>query len=374
MARRKAINRNLPQNLYVRKGYFSWRNPNTGIECSVGKDRSEAIAQAVEANIHILCLRDKPRLIDRLTGAANQTVSSLIDEYTQFCREGKAASTIESERQRVAIIREKLGSIPVKSVTTQNIADFLRDWLLQDKRRMAEAQRSLLRKLFVHGISIGWVDRNPVDATRTPKAKVKRARLVLEDFRFIFDHGKASGAPQWLLNAIRLSIVTGQRREDLAAIQFKDVHDGRLWVIQQKTGNRVAISTTLTLQALGWTLKDVIQDCRDSTFSRVLVHHTQHVGRAKPGDSIRLATITAGFAQLRDAAVAEAKRRKRTDLFLWTKNTVEPPSFHEIRSLAARLYDTQGVDAQKLLGHKHPSMTELYKDVRGAEWLSVDAA
>ncbi|RAU20672.1 hypothetical protein CU669_17165 [Paramagnetospirillum kuznetsovii] len=41
--------------------------------------------------------------------------------------------------------------------------------------------------------------------------------------------------------------------------------------------------------------------------------------------------------------------------------------------MSARLYAEQGIDAQVLLGHKSPDMTALYRDVRGAEWISVPA-
>ncbi|WP_440867394.1 tyrosine-type recombinase/integrase [Symbiopectobacterium purcellii] len=54
----------------------------------------------------------------------------------------------------------------------------------------------------------------------------------------------------------------------------------------------------------------------------------------------------------------------------WERNA---PSFHEIRSLAARLYtDEKGKDyAQKLLGHKSSEMTDKYRNVRGAEWTEI---
>jgi integrase len=50
-----------------------------------------------------------------------------------------------------------------------------------------------------------------------------------------------------------------------------------------------------------------------------------------------------------------------------------PPTFHELRSLAARLYAQQGADAQALLGHKSPEMTATYRDSRGTEWVEVKA-
>ena len=49
-----------------------------------------------------------------------------------------------------------------------------------------------------------------------------------------------------------------------------------------------------------------------------------------------------------------------------------PPSIHKLRSLAARLYPSQGYDPQNLLGHKNAETTAAYKDSRGAEW--IDAA
>ena len=48
-----------------------------------------------------------------------------------------------------------------------------------------------------------------------------------------------------------------------------------------------------------------------------------------------------------------------------------PPTYHEIRSLAERLYRAQGIDTQALLGHRHARMTEVYADPRQAEWLKV---
>jgi len=59
--------------------------------------------------------------------------------------------------------------------------------------------------------------------------------------------------------------------------------------------------------------------------------------------------------------------RKNTGLS-WGDKT--PPSFHEIRSLAARLYkkEKNGEFAQSLLGHKSIAMTEKYQDSRSDDW------
>ncbi|MFG1172477.1 tyrosine-type recombinase/integrase [Erwiniaceae bacterium CAU 1747] len=49
------------------------------------------------------------------------------------------------------------------------------------------------------------------------------------------------------------------------------------------------------------------------------------------------------------------------------------PSFHEIRSLAARLHqrDKDEKYAQNMPGHKSAGMTERYTDTRSSQWLGV---
>ncbi len=50
-----------------------------------------------------------------------------------------------------------------------------------------------------------------------------------------------------------------------------------------------------------------------------------------------------------------------------------PPTFHEIRSLAGRLYEKEkGKEfAMKLLGHKSEKMTNKYLDMRGKEYVML---
>lgn len=56
--RRRSKSKNgWPANLYERKGYFSWRNPVTREEHGLGRNKSAAFAQAVEANVHMAGLQ-----------------------------------------------------------------------------------------------------------------------------------------------------------------------------------------------------------------------------------------------------------------------------------------------------------------------------
>lgn len=68
-----------------------------------------------------------------------------------------------------------------------------------------------------------YIERNPAEPTRTPTPKVKRERLLLEQFEIIRD--AATAHSEWAANACGLALVTGQRREDVSLFRFSDIRD-----------------------------------------------------------------------------------------------------------------------------------------------------
>lgn len=112
-------------------------------------------------------------------------------------------------------------------------------------------------------------------------------------------------------------------------------------------------------QDIGWTLQDVIARCRDYVVSPYLVHFFRSTSQAKRGDAVSSRTLTMRFSAARD----------KTGI-AWENGT--PPTFHEQRSLAERIYRKQGnVDTRRLLGHKSQHQTDVYNDNRGKDWLTI---
>lgn len=379
--------KNWPDGLYERDdGYFSWRNPLTGEELGIGRVTvAEASAQAVEANLHVRNLMKKPRLVDRITGVADRTVKALVDAYDKKLQQKiadkeLAENTLKTLRSCGRAAKRAWGDRVVERVTTLDAAKLLGEYKEAGKRRMAQAIRSYLNGLFDYAAAEGWIQRgtNPVTITDEIKVTVKRARLSFEQFQIIYDAAKPLDA--WVRHSMELAIVSARRREDLAEAEFKQQstslvwasdRDRHLYVIQQKVDDednpenlRLRIPYELTLNVLGWSLEWAIAQCRsDHVVSRWLIHHSKRRTKSRPGDRVWIDTITKGFT----------RARKRTSL-TWPEG-LEPPTFHEIRSLAARLYEKQGnVDVQMLLGHTDPETTELYKDSRGTEWTDVKVA
>lgn len=154
--------------------------------------------------------------------------------------------------------------------------------------------------------------------------------------------------------------MTAQRPEDVTQMRFSDIRDGYLHVIQRKTSNKVRITLDLKLDVLGYSLREIINRCKDKVRSEYLVHHSSHVGKAKPGQKLRRQTISAKFRKIRDKSGIS-----------WAGH--EPPSLYELRSLSKRLYDEQGgVDTQQLLGHKTIKMASEYADSRVFDWMEVN--
>lgn len=361
---RNTGSKDLPPNLYrktdSRNGvtYYTYRDPISGRVFGLGKDKDVAIREANAAN-HADHIR--PTLAERIAekpAAPERAFSEWIAEYVLiYAERSQSPKTLSTVKTRLKRIDKEFGTRDIRQITTMHIAQFLSGLAKEGKAQMSKALRSLLRDIFVEAIAVGWCDANPVDATKAARVTIKRERLTLDFWKAIY----AEAELPWLKRAMELAVLTGQRRDDIRSMVFKDDHDGFLHVIQSKTGARLRISTSLRLEALNLDIASVIKACRDRVVSQHLIHYFRSASRGKAGQAVALQAMTREFANARDRAAMK----------LGITLGKQPPTFHEMRSLAARLHKSEGRDPQKLLGHKSSAMTNLYQDSRGAEWIDV---
>lgn len=360
--RRTAKNRSLPPNLYERKGYFAWRDPRDGKEYGLGKDKRSAIEQAIEANLLASGQYSPHRLIDRLTGAADRTFADWYDRYMVIMekRELKPKS-IQSVKDLLRAPLKKWGITPLEQITVLAVGELIKTWTDQGKLRMATHVKSRLSDFFREAIAAGWIQTNPAEVTKIHGLKTKRERLPLTAFKAILEKAKQDTRRPWAYSALKLALITGQRREDLAKAKPEDVNDGYFHVIQEKTGMRLRLPLDLRLDDLKQTLGEVISECLNSGVKEpeYLIHHRQFAHRVRPGQRLRAELLTRAFADHRDTAEVGGEDN--------------PPTFHEIRSLSGRLYaNIYGQEfAQAILGHRTASTTATYLDLRGSEWATV---
>ncbi|WP_314154187.1 phage integrase Arm DNA-binding domain-containing protein [Rouxiella badensis] len=367
---------NIP-NLYCKldrrtsKVYWQYRHPITGKFIGFGTDGDTAREAAIAANSMITEQQSKQinLLVDMTikkttTNDAGIRVADWIDKYLKIQEErvlhGEIKKiTFKTKKSCALVLSKRLPNVRLINLDTKSIAAILDEYKAEGKPRMAQILRATWGDIFKEAQHAGEVvpGFNPAMATRIPKAKVTRARLSFADWKAIFK--AAEQFQPYVQNAMLLALITGQRRADICNMKFSDVWDGHLHITQQKTGSRLALPLTLYLPELDISLGDVIKRCRDKVLSKYLIHHNRQHSSAAPGDPINQNSLTRVFMQVRDIA----------DIKFSSDST--PPSFHEQRSLAERLYSAHGIDTQTLLGHKTAAMTEKYHDDRGANWITL---
>jgi len=352
-----------PPNLYVNaKGYYSWRDPDTKKTHGLGRDKAAAFAEARAGNA-LAASREKKSLVERIKQGEGKTVNQWADEWLVIASKDplgnpRAEKTIKNYKSNLRELRARCGHLLVDEVTPKDIAVILNFYIEAGKLRMAEAVQTNLQELFrvaeVNG-HIG-VGKNPVASSETPKAKVKRKRLELDEFLKVH----AAQKSHWGRLGMELALVSAQRRGDVAAMRRADIVDGHLQVDQRKSGGetKLGIPLSLRLDAVGWSLQEIIDRCRTAgLISPFILHHRRLGTHYAPGDPVQPDGLSEKFA---DAL-------KLTDIEVEDGRT--PPTFHEIRSLAIRLWTKQAGQefAKALAGHRNMKTTLLYTDPRDSE-------
>lgn len=350
---RKGRSKGLPPNLYANpsggKTYYRYLGED-GRWYSLGRDRREAIRQAQDANLRRSA--SGLDLAQRIERRDVPTVADIAEPYLQRLeRNGARPNTLRTAKSHLRSIERNLGTIALPDLETRHCAEYIEGVRAQGKERSAQALRATLKALLGHAINQGHIRDNVATHTLAERVETKRSRLTLDTFLVI--HKAAGSVDPWLQRAMELALVSGQPREVVGAALFTDVSDGAWWCQRGKTGVQIMLPLALTCEAVGWSLESVVKACRDRVVSRYMIHHTRPKTLSKPGDPVHLDTISRRFKDARDKA------------------GVVGPTFHEIRSLAGRLYKDQGLDTQSLFGHKDPRTTALYQDSRGAEWVRV---
>lgn len=373
MAARPRKNNVSVPNLYplysrkVNKVYWRYKHPVTGKFHALGTNEAEAIAIATEANTRLAEQRTRQILAisDRIATSKGKaiTTSTWLDRY-QAIQDDRLKSgdirlnTYKQKAKPVSLLRERAGMKLISAVDVRDIAQLLDEYIAAGRPRMAQVVRSVLIDAFKEAQHYGEVPPgyNPALATKQPRRKITRQRLSLEEWKKIFDIADATH--RYMGNAMLLALVTGQRLGDISRMKFSDIWDDHLHVIQEKTGSKIAIPLSLRLNAINWSLRDVVARCRDYAVSAYLVHFFRSTSQAERGAQVKANTLTMNFSKARDLA--------RID---WGEGS--PATFHEQRSLSERLYKEQGLDTQKLLGHKTQQQTDRYHDDRGKGWSKV---
>lgn len=351
-----------PQGLHSFKAkngmvYYTCLHPETGKRHSLGKDF--AIACKVLHSIQAQYRTDKEqRILNRINGSSRTFATFIETKYLPMIKATDMRTNTRKEKLYYAkLLVKRFGQKPLVEVSTRLISEFMAEYIDAGKPRSAQGIRASLIDIFLEAIATGWLDanNNPAKLTRSPKVKIQRARLTLEQFRLIYDQC----SEEWERRMLELALLTSHAgTSDLSTMQKPK--DGFLWIRRTKTDEGVKIPLDLTLEALGWNLGDTVQKCVSTKIlSPYLLHHTKDVGAAKRGHKISQSLLSNTFKEL--------VRQSGID---WGDKS--PATLYEVRSLSERLYESQGINTQTLLAHKSAKSTAKYHDTRGDDWHTLN--
>jgi len=289
------------------------------------------------------------KTVARFLGLSDRTLQKMSCHYrTALDSRPIKQKTVQGKLSALKRLEHEFGDRCLRDVKPVDIARLIKR-IAVDEDKPVTARHVLLvaRDFYTEAILLGWTNTNPAEHVKRPPAPVKRQRLTLDQWREIHAYAQKY-MPSWVDPALVLALVTGQRCDDISHFRFEDVSDGHLHIEQRKTGRRIALPLALRLDVFGISLQQAIANCRSY---RPPGAYMLRFGKASK--RVKPASLSQRFSDARKAVgvIAEPGRL--------------PPSFHEIRSLAERLYRAQGIDTQTLLGHKNKIMTDVYNDDRG---------
>ncbi len=196
-------------------------------------------------------------LVDRINKVNTLSVIEWITRFKEKLHQrGLRPKTLADYQSRLAAITHAFADKTLNTLTTKEIAEFINSYSDQGKTSTAKLIRSLLIDMFNEAIAEGHLATNPATATKSPRVQVQRERLSLEDL------GMANKRQPWVALSMDLALLTGQRVGDIQRMRWHDIYDGKWWIKQQKTGMKLAIPLTLSLEVIGKSLEGVLNECR----------------------------------------------------------------------------------------------------------------
>lgn len=381
---------NLPEHLYYDARWGTYRiKLVSGKFKSLGSDRDAAVSIAREYN-----LIARPRIgmkVDDLLSdnngsmlgepAFSEHIPALLKRIIEDERpSADLTKTMENDAQRCQVF---FANIPSSQITLQHVNDYITQYHSTSSANVQNRKVSWLKKLFSYAADESIMPSNPASNKKMRRVKSKqRQRLKMEWFMAIH-----SVAPLWLQTAMDLSLQTTHARLEISRIQYalKKPNSkscgcywfdtpkvtpygnvfGTLYIHRQKVEGKEAAHVAIPI---GDELKRIIDRSRDKIVSSYVVH------RLPTKRSNGLSKEVNHISQLSPDYISRAFSALRDEVGCCNHlEAAERPTFHEIRALAAHLFDIQGIDPQSRMAHTDAKSTKIYTQ-NHVEWVEVPFA
>lgn len=245
---------------------------------------------------------------------------------------GLSLRTIKEYDARWKTLEKVFGEIPIDNIQPQHL---LRYFDMRSSKIRAKKEITFLGTLFNWARARGYATAaNPVTGiTRQMKAPTKRTIYVRDiDFQLV-----RKNAIQPVQDAMDIALLTGQRPADVFKMRWSDIKDGILHIHQNKTGQKVQI-------LIEGELKKILSNIRKRPYLSAWIINNR-------GKKLTDITFRRAFDDARNKAEIEAQQ---------SGIPFQRFQFRDLRAKAATDSENH-TQAQKLLGHKHATTTDIYR-------------
>lgn len=319
MGRARTTNKDLPRGLQLKEGrYYHVTTITPRKWTPLGRDRSTALL----AWARMECAEPDPSI---------KTFDVVSQRYEREVIPTKARRTQTDNLKEIERLRAVFGRVMIESIKPHHVRAYL-DKRGESAKARANREKALLSHIINKAREWGYTDApNPCQGVKGFKESGRDRYVSDAEFKAVWDK-----AGQTLRDAMDLALLTGQRPADVLKIQRADIHDGALWIVQNKTGAKRAIEVTGELAAL----IDRINGRPRERLSAWLIQDDT-------GQPLGTFAMRSRFDKARKAAGVSFQ-------------------FRDLRAKAAT--DTGDLaHSQKLLGHRNREMTEHYVRQRVGE-------
>ena len=243
----------------------------------------------------------------------------------------KSIQTRKDNDKELANLLKVFAHMPIDAISPMHVREYT-DIRGQAAKVGANREKALLSHIFNKAREWGYTSlQNPCQGVKGFK-ETGRSRYITDAE---FDQVKAQ-AHFTVIDAMDLALLTGQRPADVLKLKRTDIRDGALWIVQNKTGQRLGVEVTGELAA-------VIARINERPRQAICAWLIQDDN----GQPLTQFALRSRFDKARTLAKVDFQ-------------------FRDIRAKAAT--DTGDLThSQSLLGHKNRDMTEHYVRTRIGE-------
>jgi integrase len=312
MGRKRTSNLNLPQGLHLKKGsYYHVTTTQPRKWTALGKDLNQARLQWAELENEFVKEDDK-------------TFSVILRRYMKEVIPTLKSHTQRDYTQYSVLLDAVFGHIVIDKIRPKDIAQYVQQRGESSKVR-ANREKALFSTIYNHARAWGYTDlTNPCIGIKGFKEKPRDRYVSDDEYLAVW-----SVAHPTVQDAMDLALCTGQRPADVLKIEISHIADGYLMISQNKTGKKLRIAIKGDLKVI---IERIMSKRRDKINSGLL--------QDLDGRKLTYFALRSRFDKARETAKVNFQ-------------------FRDLRAKAAT--DTNDLaHAQKLLGHKNRSTTEMY--------------